>query len=247
MKRSKTAALLLGTLLLSLVMAPAWALPMGERQVADFERESLRTLQELMVFPHEQTGDRVTYHLENQVVREITVEQGVITFDGLVSSLRQDLSAGCATFEDFRKVQAVRVEARFRQEDVQEFLDREIQKQKSTRMVFHQVSAVFETGVVAVTGKIDLSKIPGNPLAFLPQDPSSFSARFTLKTAGTQLTIDILEAQVNNQPMTPELKTQILGWLNPLWDFSKLPYETGIEGISFTPGQIAIRGWLFSH
>ena len=247
MKRSRMVAHWKGTLLLLVVMASAWALPMGERQVADFERESLRTLQELMVLPHEGNSDRLTFHLENQVVREISVEQAVVTFNGLPSSLRQDLSAGCATFEDFRKVKAIRVEARFRQEDIQSFLDHEVQRQKSTRMVFHQVSAVFENGVVAVTGKIDLSKIPGNPLAFLPQDPSPFSARFTLKTPGTQLTIDILEAQVNNQPMTPELKTQILGWLNPLWDFAKLPYESGIDDISFTPGQIAIRGWLFSR
>ncbi len=224
----------------------ASALPMGPREVAHFEREAVRVLRELFSLPHETVGDTVTFRLRNQVVRETNVESAVVEFDGLSTDLMQNLTLGCAGFDEFKAVKGVRVEARFREKDIQALIDRELARQKSAKPVFRKIVVSFGSGSVAVSGEADLTRVPGNPFAFIPQDLSPFSSHVALRMEAEKLMIDILDAQVNGQPMTPELKSQVLSWLNPLWDFSLMPYEAGIDELSFLPGGFSGRGHLFA-
>ncbi len=224
----------------------AAALPMGPRQIADFERESLDVLRWLMNQPHQDRGDRVIFTVRDATVKGFRVKEGEAELEGLTPHLRTILAAGQAGFDQVRALSALHARATLSAAHLQEFIDREIAKAHGHRKIFESVATRFRPGLVEVSGRARLDRIPGNVLSFLAQDPSPFTATVRLGIEGDHLVIDILEAQVNGQPMTPELRTQVLGWLNPLWDFSQLPYPARLETLEITAEGISASGWLFA-
>ncbi len=224
----------------------ASALPMSPHRIAEFERESLDVLQWLMRQPHQEQGDETVFTVTDGTVKGFRVKSGEVRITGLSNDLRQALEAHDAGFSDLRKVGALRARADLAAGHLREFIDREITKAHGKGRIFEAAGLEFRNGLVEIAGLVNLDRIPGNPLAFLPQSASPFHATVTLAMAGDQLVIDILEAQVNSQPMTPELRTQVLGWLNPLWDFSEMPYPGRLETIDITPAGITASGWLFA-
>lgn len=222
------------------------ALPMSPHRIAEFERESLDVLQWLMGQPHQEQGEETVFAVTDGTVKGFRVKSGEVRFAGLTKDLRQALESHDAGFDDLRKIVALRAKAELAAGHLREFIDREIGKVHGKRRIFEAAGIEFKSGQVEVSGLVNLDRIPGNPLAFLPQSASPFHATVTLAVAGDQLVLDILEAQVNAQPMTPELRTQVLGWLNPLWDFSEMPYPGRLESLEITPAGITASGWLFA-
>lgn len=225
---------------------PGFALPMGPRQIADFERESLAVLRWLMGQPHQNRGDRVIFTVRHATFKGFRVKEGEVELEGLTPRLQASLAAGQAGFDEVRTLAALHARATLSAADLQAFIDQEIAKTHSERKIFEAVALRFLPGAVEVSGRVRLDRIPGNVLSFLAQEPSPFRATITLAIEGDLLVIDILEAQVNGQPMTSELRTQVLGWLNPLWDFSQLPYPARLETLAITPTGLSASGWLFA-
>jgi len=221
---------------------------MGEREISSFEKEVKRIVKELLNMKGEQLGETFSLKIKQQVIREMRVEQASLVFEGLKPAERELLAGEDFEFDKLRSsVRTIKVEGKLSQKDIQNFLSRELAQQKPERLIFHKVDISFTTGKVKAEGLVDLRKIPGNILAFLPQNLSPFSATFVVEKEGSKLMIDILEAQVNQQPMTPELRTQVLNWLNPLWDFSNLPYNADLEELNFAPDGVSFKGYLFSR
>ncbi|NLI75271.1 MAG: LmeA family phospholipid-binding protein [Candidatus Riflebacteria bacterium] len=222
------------------------ALPMNPHRIAEFEREALDVLQWLMGQPHQEQGDETVFTVTDGTVKGFRVKSGEVRIAGLSKDLRQALGTHDAGFDDLRKIGALRARADLAAGHLREFIEGEIAKAHGKRRIFEAAGIDFKNGQVEVSGLVNLDRVPGNPLAFLPQSASPFHATVKLAMEGDQLVIDIIEAQVNSQPMTPELRTQILGWLNPLWDFSEMPYPARLETVDITPAGIAASGWLFA-
>lgn len=223
------------------------ALPMGEKEIAHFEREVLKTVREIFRQKGEWNGDNLAIHLSDKAIREVKVKKAEIVFEGIPTTSRDLFLHGDFDFEKFREIKGISVEGTLEKADIQGFIDRELARQKSEKKIISQANISFGKGKVTAAGLVDLTKIPGNPLAFFPQSLSPFQASFSISKSGSQLMIDIAEAQVNGQPMTPELRTTVLNWLNPLWDFSKLPYASDLEELDISSDGLSFKGFLFSH
>ena len=72
-----------------------------------------------------------------------------------------------------------------------------------------------------------------------------FNAKFSVYLKDSCVFINILEGNVNGQEMTPEVINMFLGWLNPLWDFTKLDFPCGIQEYSISPSGLRIAGYIF--
>ena len=229
-----------------LLTAAVFALPMGPRQIADFEREALGVLKFLTCHQMRQEGDRAVVTLRDEVVKGFRVKFGEVEFSGLTPAIIDSLAAGTADFDEVRKIRAIKVRADLGADHLQSFINREVEKARGGRRIFEAVRTHFAQGQVDVSGLVHLDRIPGNPLAFIPQSGSPFSATIKLGVEGSQIAIDVVEAQVNQQPMTPELHAQVLSWLNPIWDFTQMPYAAQLEKLEISPAGISASGWLFA-
>ncbi len=224
-----------------------FALPMGEKEIGHFEREVLKTVKELLRMSGDWHGNNFIVRLKEKNVRNVKVKNAEIVFEGIPTASRESFLGGEFDFEKFREIKGVAVEGILRPSDIQQFIDTELGRQKPERKIISRAAISFGKGRVTATGLVDLTKIPGNPLGFIPQSLSPFQATFSVQQSGSQLTIDIAEAQVNGQPMTPELRTTVYNWLNPLWDFSKLPYAAGLDEIDISSDGLSFKGFLFSN
>jgi len=223
-----------------------FALPMGEKEIAHVERETVKIAKEVFRLSGEETSQGLLIRLNQQNIRHFRVQQASVLLDGIKKDQLQALLNDGFDFDSLRKIPGIRVEATMIKQDIQALINHELSRQKPENLIISQIAVDFLPGKVHVKGLIDLRKIPGNILGFLQTSLSPFDAELTVQMDGSRLTIDILEAQVNGQPMTPELKTTILQWLNPLWDFSQLPYQATIEDLVFSPQGFFLKGWVFS-
>lgn len=224
---------------------PVWALPMGEKEITHFEREACRIVQELLAVKGEQLGNSFQLKLKGEKIRNFRVQEASIHFEGLSGNDRVAMADNPFDFEKLRSLKSIVVEGRLLKGDIQTFLNQELARQNPEKAIFSNVKVDFGEEKVQIEGHLSLNRIPGNPLAFLPQEPSPFQATIKVKLEGSTLVLDIIEAQVNHQPMTADLRTQVLNWLNPLWDFSRMPYPAALEELNFSSKGIFFKGHLF--
>ncbi|NCB37541.1 MAG: DUF2993 domain-containing protein [Erysipelotrichia bacterium] len=229
----------------SLAGAVVMALPMGERQVAHFEKEALSCAKEVFQAHGSFHGENYIVELANHMIRGIQIRQATISFSNLnVAGLRQ-FTAGDFDFDQLKQNASIEVEASIDANAFQTLISREIARVSAGRRIFNNVQFVFAPGQVSVSGEIDLKKVPGNPFVFMPQQMSPFAATVSVKTEGSQILLEIYDGEMNNQPLTPELQKMLLDWLNPLWDFSALPYDAALSYLEINQGGIKARGRLF--
>jgi len=230
-----------------IVSTGAHALEMTEGRIAAFQRDVMRTLTELMPEATDAGPDVLSIELHNRTIRNIPVRDLHATIDGIDRKLRESLAQKTASFDDLSRVRSVDVEADIDANDARRFISEELARQGEGHRALTGLQITFGTGSVKVTGMVDFSRIPRNPLSFINPGPLPFSADAALLMVGNQLTIDISNAILNNVPFVPPLSTQVLAWLNPLMDFSALPHEASLTKLEITPSGISLRGFLFSR
>lgn len=231
-------------LLLLLTTAVA-ALPTGPRQIAQFERETLRCAREVFKQPGQYVGNEYVVELNNQPIRETIIRRAKISFAGIRQADLEKFKNGDFDFAGLQNATNIEVAAFIEAAAVNELVRREISRISAKRRIFADVAIEFAAGQVRVTGKIDMKKVPGNPFSFLPQEMSPFDVTLNVRTEGGQIMLDIIAGQMNSQPFTPELNRVFLDWLNPLWDFSALPYQAALDQLHITPSGVEFSGRLF--
>ncbi|EKD83216.1 MAG: hypothetical protein ACD_39C00814G0003 [uncultured bacterium] len=228
-----------------LLSISAGALTTGEREIAQFEREALRCAREVFKQSGQNSGNFYSVELNNQMIRETLVKRATITFSGLDQRDLERFSAGDFDFSLLQQIGGIEVDAFIEAGAVKDLIRREINRMAAGRRIFDGITLVFANDKVSVSGKIDMQKVPGNPLAFMPQEMSPFTVTVSVRADGSQLLLEIIEGEMNGQPFTPELNKMFLEWLNPLWDFSALPYQASLDFLQFSPAGIKFRGRLF--
>lgn len=224
----------------------AHGLPLGERQAAHFGREVVRTIREIITHPFESQGDTQVFTLDGKTIRETVIHSATIVFHGFSASQIERMMADGPSLDSLQAGKGIEVKrAHITPKAVGALITREISRVPTNKRIFDKVTVFFQAGQVQVSGLVDFRKIPGNLLAFLARDFSPFTATVAIRQEGSQLHLDIIDAMVNEQPMTPELRTQILAWLNPVWDFSILPYPAHLAGFSYSPDGIRFHGTIF--
>lgn len=231
-------------LLLLLTTAVA-ALPTGPRQIAQFERETLRCAREVFKQPGQYVGNEYVVELNNQPIRETIIRRAKISFAGFRQADLEKFKNGDFDFAGLQNATNIEVAAFIEAAAVNELVRREISRISAKRRIFADVAIEFAAGQVRVTGKIDMKKVPGNPFSFLPQEMSPFDVTLNVRTEGGQIMLDIIAGQMNSQPFTPELNRVFLDWLNPLWDFAALPYQAALDQLHITPSGVEFSGRLF--
>ncbi|NLF96103.1 MAG: LmeA family phospholipid-binding protein [Candidatus Riflebacteria bacterium] len=231
-------------LLLLLTTAVA-ALPTGPRQIAQFERETLRCAREVFKQPGQYVGNEYVVELNNQPIRETIIRRAKFSFAGFRQADLEKFKNGDFDFAGLQNATNIEVAAFIEAAAVNELVRREISRISAKRRIFADVAIEFAAGQVRVTGKIDMKKVPGNPFSFLPQEMSPFDVTLNVRTEGGQIMLDIIAGQMNSQPFTPELNRVFLDWLNPLWDFAALPYQAALDQLHITPSGVEFSGRLF--
>lgn len=235
-----------GMMLWNAGTGPVNALPLGEREAAHFGREVVRTLKEVLKHPADAQGDTQHIRLNGMTIRETPIQAAEVVLHG-VSQTQMEKLLGDVNLDSLQAGKGISVQARLTAKAINALIMREIGRLKPEKRIFDRISVFFQNGQVQVSGLVDFRKIPGNLLAFLSRDFSPFTAVVKVTKEGSQIHLDIVEAMVNEQPMTPELRTQILAWLNPAWDFAILPYPAELEGFEITPEGISFHGTLFTR
>ncbi|PKL47561.1 MAG: hypothetical protein CVV42_12575 [Candidatus Riflebacteria bacterium HGW-Riflebacteria-2] len=228
-----------------LVTATVAALTTGPRQIAQFEREALRCAREVLKQSGQYIGNDYVVELNHQPIRETIIKRAKISFAGLKQGDLETFKNGDFDFAGLQNAAHIEVAAFIEAAAVNELVHREISRLSAKRRIFADVTIVFAAGQVRVTGKIDMKKVPGNPFSFLPQEMSPFDVTLSVRTEGSQIMLDIINGQMNNQPFTPELNKIFLDWLNPLWDFAALPYQAALDQLHITPSGVEFSGRLF--
>lgn len=221
------------------------ALTTGPRQIAQFEREALRCAREVFKHPGQYVGNDYVVELNQQPIRETMIKIAKISFSGLKQGDLETFKNGDFDFAGLQNAANIEVAAFIEAAAVNELVRREISRLPAKRRIFADVAIEFAVGQVRVTGKIDMKKVPGNPFSFLPQEMSPFDATLSVRTEGSQIMLDIISGQMNSQPFTPELSKVFFDWLNPLWDFSALPYQAALDQLHITPSGVEFSGRLF--
>lgn len=228
-----------------LVAAGVTALPMGEREIAHFEREALRAAREVFQLPGQLDGSDYVIEMNNQIIHDTRIKRAKVVVSQPGQRELARLVARDFDFSFLKQTEGIEVEALVEVDAIRELITREINRVPSGRRIFNSFNLAFGDNRVEVSGEIDLQKVPGNPFLFLPQQMSPFSVAVTVKTSGGQIIVEILEGQMNNQPLTPELKKMFHDWLNPLWDFNALPYSAGLSFLQINSTGARVRGSLF--
>lgn len=231
--------------LLVLVTTAVTALTTGPRQIAQFERETLRCAREVFKQPGQYVGNDYVVELNNQPIRETMIKSAKISFAGLRQNEIEKFENGDFDFADLQTAANIEVAAFIEAAAINELVRREISRLSAKRRIFADVAIEFAAGQVRVSGKIDMKKVPGNPFSFLPQEMSPFDVTLSVRTEGSRIMLDIISGQMNSQPFTPELNQVFLDWLNPLWDFSALPYQAALDQLHITPSGVEFSGRLF--
>lgn len=231
--------------LLVLLATGVAALTTGPRQVAQFEREALRCAREVFRHPGQYSGNDYVIELNNQPIRETMIRNAKISFAGLKQGDLEKFKSGDFDFAALKDATDISVAAFIEAAAVNELVNREVRRIAAKRRIFADVAIVFAAGQVRVSGKIDMKKVPGNPFMFMPQSMSPFDVTLSVRSEGSQLMLDIISGEMNNQPLTPELSKMFLDWLNPLWDFAALPYQAALDQLHITPAGVEFSGRLF--
>ncbi|HNX77264.1 MAG TPA: hypothetical protein PLM07_16420 [Candidatus Rifleibacterium sp.] len=239
---------MLTTVALSLFIssAPGWSLPLGEPQAAHFTREALRTLREIIALNAKSSENAVEFDLSGKTIRETDIKSASIIFKGYSQAQITSMRETGINADDLTAGDAIEVEATISATAINSLIRREIARVNSSHRILDQLSIKFLDDQIRVEGLVDFRKIPGNVLAFMVQDFSPFTATIAIESAGSQINLNIIDATVNNQPMTPELRAQIHTWMNPVWDFSILPYRAELDRYDLSPAGVSFAGSI-SH
>ncbi len=235
------------TLLFMVFAGQAWALEMTDRRIAAFQRDVMHALNELMSDAKSVGQDGLSIEVHNRTIRNITVRSLRASFDGVDEKLHGRLARREASFDELSGVRSIDVTIELEAGDIRGFIAEELARQREAHRALEGVHLTFGAGFVRVTGTVDVSEIPGNPLSFINLGPAPFAADATVHMEGDRLMVDISNATLNGVAFVPPLSTQVLDWLNPLMDFSALPHPAGITALEITPGGILLRGFLFSR
>lgn len=234
-------------LLITVITGRAQALEMTDGRIAAFQRDVMHALNELMPEAKSEGQDGLSIEVRNRTIRNITVRSLRATIEGIDEKLHGRLARREAGFDELSGVRSIDVEIELDAADIRTFIAGELARQRDAHRMLDGVQITFGAGFARVTGTVDVSKIPGNPLSFINLGAAPFAADATVHMEGDRLMVDISNATLNGVAFVPPLSTQVLDWLNPLLDFSALPHPAGITALKITPGGILLRGFLFSR
>ncbi|HEY9068651.1 MAG TPA: LmeA family phospholipid-binding protein [Candidatus Ozemobacteraceae bacterium] len=226
---------------------PGWALEMTEGRIAAFQRDVMQALTELLPDARPVGQDGLVIETHDRFVRNIRLRSLSATIDGIDERLHALLARREARFEDLSRVRSIDVELDLDAADIRGFVDAELARQNESNRALSDLHITFNAGRVQVSGTVDVTKIPGNPLSFIALGPAPFAADVSFRMEGDRLMIDITNTTLNGVAFVPPLSTQVLDWLNPLMDFSALPHPAGVTKLEITSKGVSLRGFLFSR
>lgn len=229
-------------LLVLSIVVPGWSLPMGEPQAAHFTREAIKTINEILPFASTASGNSVEFDLSGKTIRETEIKSAIVTFQGFSPAMIKNMKETGFSASDLTAGDSIQVQGTISAVAINSLIRREITRLKPGNRILDKLAITFLDNQVKVEGLVDFRKIPGNVLAFMVTDFSPFTATLNVENIGSQISLDIVDATVNGQPMTPELRTQIHSWMNPVWDFSILPYRAELDSYEISPAGITFRG-----
>lgn len=225
----------------------ASALPLGEREAQHFAREAEKIFREIIFSEVEQTGAYYRIDLTGQTIRKTPVQGGSVTFKGFSEAQFAVMRGGAVDTAKLLEGDGVEVEATITADAIKGIIEREIARVNKENRIFDPLNLSFQNGQVRVTGQIDFRKIPGNVLSFLSTGPTPFSAVIKPEQNGSRIDIKVIDAKINDQPMADDSLQQILNWLNPVWDFSILPFKASLESYSISPAGVSFSGTIYNN
>lgn len=224
---------------------PAQALPLGEREAQHFTREAEKIFREIILSEVEQTGADYRIDLAGQTIRKTPVQSGNVTFKGFSEAQFSVMRGGAVDTAKLLEGDGVDVDATITADAIKGVIEREIARVSKENRIFDPLTLSFQNGQVRVTGQIDFRKIPGNVLSFLSTGPTPFSAVVKPEQNGSRIDLKVIDAKINDQPMADDSLQQILTWLNPVWDFSILPFKANLESYSISPAGVTFSGTIY--
>ena len=225
--------------------APAQALPLGEGEAQHFTREAEKIFREIILSEVEQTGSDYRIDLTGKKIRKTPVQSGSVTFKGFSDAQFSVMRGGAVDTAKLLEGDGVEVEATIAADAIKGVIEREITRVSKENRIFDPLTLSFQNSQVRVTGQIDFRKIPGNALSFLPTGPTPFSAVVKPEQNGSRIDLKVIDAKINDQPMADDSLQQILTWLNPVWDFSILPFRASLESYSISPAGVSFSGTIY--
>ncbi len=170
----------------------------------------------------------------------------IIKFADLTENGREELLNTGVRFNDLQEKCSIKIAADITPSEFQEIINNEIGRSSTAKRIFNQANFSFDNDAVNVSGSLNLKRVPGNPFALISNDEfSPFNAKISAYIVGSTIYLKIIEANINGQEMTPELKNVFLNWLNPLWDFSKLGFNCQIKEYKITPSGLRVLATVF--
>jgi hypothetical protein len=221
------------------------ALEMSPRRLNHTRKIITKVLSQLLFLIDKEKLNPVNIQLDGKSFENFKVEKCSVSLHGLKDRTIKKAVQNQLSFFNFKESFWLEAEGVIKQTEIQKLIDKEIYRLKPGHRMFSDVTVEIDQNSSNIQGKVRLDKIPGNFIAFLSPAPAPFNVNVNVKSSPESLSIEILDGELNGQPITDDLKKQLHSWLNPLWDFNGADFHSSISSLSFAKGEIHFAGTLF--
>ncbi|MBF0545228.1 MAG: LmeA family phospholipid-binding protein [Candidatus Riflebacteria bacterium] len=227
-------------------VTPLEALPITEHTISGFKKEIIRGLNNLFKLNFQQTGDNLFFQVKNQEIGEFPIAEAEIRIEGISKDAISAIQGGNATFEEVRKIESINGTVKLAESDLNKIIRKKIDRQKGQNPLLESLEIQIGNSEVEINGTINLWKILTSLPFFSIQASSKIEATIKFNLQNNQVLAEIVSGKINGVEITPEIKSQLLNWLNPMWDFSKVPFPCGIEEFKLQDGTLWYKGYIFN-
>lgn len=221
------------------------ALPMGEREINHFKEIIRDCCSDAFLLEAEIKNNDYYVNLGAGNIKGFNFKHAIVKFCDFGKKHKDSLLEEGVTFDKLRKI-PVKLAVDLGIDEIQAIIDKQISRPATSKRIINEANLSFADNTINVTGKINMKKIPGNPLSLLSQDEFvPFEANFSVNITDSKIILKINNGNINGQEMTPEVISMLHNWLNPLWDFNKLDFPCSISKFNIHNEGLQIGASIF--
>ncbi len=224
---------------------PSSALEMSPRRLKHTRKIIRKVLSQLLHLVNKEKLNPLDVTLDGKTFENFEIAKCNVSIHNLNERTIKKSIQNQLSFFNYKESFWLEASGFITQTEIQKLIDREITRLRPEYRIFSDVKIQIDKNSSNIQGKVKLDKIPGNFMAFLSPAPAPFNVNVKVQASSESLTIEILDGQLNGQPITDSLRQQLHGWLNPLWDFAGADFSSSIDALTFEKGEIHFAGTLF--
>lgn len=238
---------LLAIALVTCAVAPASALTWPRDALINVDKNLVRAAHVLLQhYTYNVSGETVTFNLPEVRIDAWRFTDVLITWRHLPATLLEELRTGGGSMDQMATTGPASVRLTASVDDLRDAIYAGLRKQAKPPVIGPKFT--FRPTGIALTGTLDPDAIPGFPqIPGVSGSQITFAVDGLLQPRGATVDATIAKLELNGYDMAGSAMNIVLGWLNPIWDFSWRPYRGRIDQLHVGNGTITLEATLFGQ